>query len=48
MKKKSCSGKLSKYVADFDYADKILIVLSAAGGRVCIISSVSVVGAPME
>ena len=46
--KKSCSGKLSKYVADFDYVDKILIVLSATGGRVCIISSVSVVGAPME
>ena len=27
--------------------DKILIVLSAASGRVCIISSVSVVGAPI-
>ena len=42
----SCSKKLSKYVAAFDYIDKILIVLSATSGEVCIISSVSVVGAP--
>ena len=27
--RKSCSKKLSKYVATFDYIDKILIVLSA-------------------
>ena len=27
--RKSCSKKLSKYVAAFDYIDKILIVLSA-------------------
>ena len=27
--RKSCSKKLSKYVADFDYMDKILIDLSA-------------------
>ena len=39
--------KLSKYVAAFDYVDKILIVLSAKSGGVCIISSVSVVGAPV-
>ena len=44
-KKKSCSEKLSKYVAAFDYIDKILIVLSArGGGGFCIISSISVVG----
>ena len=44
--RKACSKKLSKYVAAFDYIDKILIVLSATSGEVCIISSVSVVGAP--
>ena len=30
----------------FDYIDKILLVLSATSGGVCVISSVSVVGAP--
>ena len=45
--RKICSKKLSKYVAAFDYIDKILIVLSATSGGVCIISSVSVVGAPV-
>ena len=45
--KKSCSKKLSKYVATFDYIDKILIVLSETSGGVCIISSASVVGAPI-
>ena len=43
--RKSCSKKLSKYVAAFDYIDKILIVLSVTSGGVCIIPSVSVVGA---
>ena len=42
--RKSCSKKLSKYVAAFHYIDKILIVLSSG---VCIISSASVVGAPV-
>ena len=42
--RKSCSKKLSKYVAAFDYIDKILIVLSSG---VCIISSASVAGAPV-
>ena len=45
--RKSCSKKLSKYVTAFDYIDKILIVLSATTGGVCIISSVSAVGAPV-
>ena len=45
--RKLCSKKLSKYVAAFDYIDKVLIVLSATNGGVCIISSVSVVGAPV-
>ena len=43
--KKSCSKKLSKYVATFDYIDKILAVSSAASRGFCIISSMSVVGA---
>ena len=30
--RKSCSQKLSKYIAAFDYIDKILIVLSATTG----------------
>ena len=46
--RKSCSKKLSKYVAAFDYIDKILIALSATSGGVCIISSASVVGAPIR
>ena len=45
--KKSCSKKLSKYVAAFDYIDKVLIILSATSGGVCIVSSVSVVRAPI-
>ena len=39
--------KLSKYVIAFDYIDNILIVLSATSSGICIISSVSVVGAPV-
>ena len=45
--RKSCSKKLSKYVAAFDYVDKILIALSATHGGVCVISSVSVAGTPV-
>ena len=45
--RKLSSKKLSKYVAVFDYLDKFLIVLSATNDGVCIISSVSVVGAPV-
>ena len=37
----------SKYVTAFDCIDQILIVLSATGGEVCIISSVSVAGGPV-
>ena len=44
---KSFSKKLSKYVTTFDYIDEVLIVLSATSGVVCIISSLSVVGAPV-
>ena len=45
--RKSCSKKLSKYIAAFDYIDKILIVLSATTGGVSIISFTSVIGAPV-
>ena len=45
--RKSCSKKLNKYVATFDYIDKILIVLSATSSGDCIISSASIVGAPV-
>ena len=40
--RKSCSKKLSKYVAAFDYIDKILIVLSATTGGVsiCLFTSI--------
>ena len=44
--RKSCSKKLSRYVAAFDQIDKILIVLSATTGRVSICSFTSAVGAP--
>ena len=43
----SCSKKLSKYVAVFDYNDDALIVLSAKSGGVSIISFTSIVGAPV-
>ena len=46
--RKSSSKKLSKYVTAFDYTDKILIVLSATSSGVCIISSASIDGAPVE
>ena len=42
------SKKLSKYVAAFDYIDKVLIALNATSGGVSIISFTSVVGAPVE
>ena len=45
--RKSCSKKLSKYVAAFDYIDKILIVLSATTGGVSICLFTSIAGAPV-
>ena len=45
--RKLCSKKLSKYVTTFNYMDKILIVLNATTGGVCIISHATVVGAPV-
>ena len=45
--RKSCSKKISKYVAAFDYIDKILIVLSATSGGVSIISFTIIVRRPV-
>ena len=45
--RKSCSKKLSKYVAVFDYIDQALIVLSATSGGASIISFPTIVGAPV-
>ena len=44
---KSCSKKLSKFVADFGYIDQDLIVLSVTKGGVSIISFTSIVRAPV-
>ena len=46
--RKSCSKKLNKYVAAFDYIDEFLIFLSATSSRVSIISFTSVIGAPVR
>ena len=46
-KRKLCSKKLSKYVAAFNYIDKILIVVSATTEGVSICSFTSVAGAPV-
>ena len=45
--RKSCSKKLNKYIAAFDYKDKILTVLSATTGGVSICSFTSIAGAPV-
>ena len=45
--RKSCSKKLSKYVAVFDYIDQALIVLSATSGGVSITLFTSIVRAPV-
>ena len=45
--RKSCSKKLSKYVAVYDYIYQALIVLSATSDGVSIISFTSIVEAPV-
>ena len=44
--RKTSSKKLSKYVTDFDYIDKVLIVLSTTSGGVSIILFTSIDGLP--
>ena len=41
------SKRLSKYIAAFDYIDKVLIVLSATNGGISITSFTTVIGAPV-
>ena len=41
------SKKVSKYVASFDYFDKSLIVLSVSTCSISIVSSATVIGAPV-
>ena len=45
--RKAISKKLSKYIAAFDYADKIFIVFSASFGTLSIVSHATVVGIPV-
>ena len=45
--RKTMGKKLNKYIAAFDYIDKILIVLSATSGGISIISFTSVIGIPV-
>ena len=45
--RKLCSNKISKYVAAFDYIDRVLILLSVTSGGVSIISFTSIVLAPV-
>ena len=42
------SKRLNKYLAAFDYIDKILIALSATSGGVSIISFRTITGAPVR
>ena len=44
--RKAISKKLSKYLAAFDYADKIFIVLYASFGTLSFVSYATVVGIP--
>ena len=44
--RKTMSKKRSKYIAAFDYIDKILIILSGTSGGISVISFTSVIGIP--
>ena len=45
--RKDIIKKISKYIAAFDYADKLFITLSASFGTLSIVSHVTVVGIPV-
>ena len=45
--RKAISKKLSKYIAAFDYGDKIFIVFSASFGTLSIVSHATVAGIPI-
>ena len=42
------SKRLSKYIASFDYFDKLFIVLSVTTSNISIASFVTVIGAPVR
>ena len=41
------SKRLNKYIVAFNHFDKVLIVLSATGGGISIISFYSIIGTPI-
>ena len=45
--RKDIVKKISKYIAAFDYADKLFITLSASFGALSIVSHATVVGIPV-
>ena len=45
--RKDIVKKISKYIVAFDYADKLLITLSASFGTLSIVSHTTVVGIPV-
>ena len=45
--REAMSKRLNKYIAAFDYIDKILIVLSATSGGISIISFSSIITTPV-
>ena len=45
--RKDIVKKISKYIVAFDYADKILITLSASFGALGIVSHATIVGIPV-
>ena len=45
--RKTMSKKLGKYIAAFDYTDRILIVLSATFGTLSVVSHAAAVGIPV-
>ena len=45
--KKDIVKRISKYIAAFDYADKLFITLSASFGTLSIVSHATVVGIPV-
>ena len=46
--RKKNSKNLSKYIAAFDYIDKILIALSVTAGTISMSSFARIIGAPVE
>ena len=47
MERKCIIKKISKYIVDFDYADKLFITLSTSFGALSIASHATIVGIPV-